>query len=33
MVAVGLEFILKGRATKAGDEAAQGILDEHPKGL
>ena len=33
MVAVGFEFILKGRATKAGDEAAQGILDEDPKGL
>ncbi len=33
MVAVGFEFILKGRATKAGDEAAQGILDENPQGL
>jgi aquaporin Z len=33
MAAVGFEFILKGKATKAGDEAAQGILDENPEGL
>ena len=28
MVAVAFEYILKGKATKAGAEAAQGILDE-----
>src|SRR6185369_3129829 len=28
MVAVGFEYILKGKATKAGAEAAQGTLDE-----
>jgi aquaporin Z len=33
MIAVGFEFILKGRATKAGAEAAQGTLDENPEGL
>ena len=33
MVAVGFEYILKGKATKAGAEAAQGILDEDPQGL
>ena len=33
MVAVGFEYILKGRATAAGAEAAQGILDENPEGL
>lgn len=33
MVAVLFEYILKGRATKAGAEAAQGVLDEDPKGL
>jgi hypothetical protein len=33
MVAVGFEFILKGRATKAGAEAAQGVLDEDAEGL
>src|SRR6478735_554952 len=33
MVAVGFEFILKGKATKSGAEAAQGILDESPSGL
>ena len=33
MVAVGFEFILKGKATKAGAEAAQGVLDEDPEGL
>ena len=33
MVAVGFEYILKGKATKAGAEAAQGILDESPTGL
>jgi aquaporin Z len=33
MVAVAFEFILKGKATKAGAEAAQGILDDDPAGL
>lgn len=33
MVAVGFEWILKGKATKAGAEAAQGTLDENPDGL
>ena len=33
MIAVAFEFILRGRATKAGDEAAQGILDEDPTGI
>ncbi len=33
MIAVLFEFILKGKATKAGAEAAQGILDEDPTGL
>ena len=33
MLAVGFEYILKGKATKAGAEAAQGILDENPQGL
>jgi aquaporin Z len=33
MVAVGFEYILKGKATKSGAEAAQGILDESPSGL
>jgi aquaporin Z len=33
MIAVGFEWILKGRATKAGAEAAQGILDENAEGL
>lgn len=33
MIAVGFEWILKGKATKAGSEAAQGILDENPQGL
>ena len=33
MVAVGFEYILKGKATKAGAEAAQGILDESASGL
>ena len=28
LIAVGFEWILRGRATKAGAEAAQGILDE-----
>jgi len=28
-VAVGFETILHGRPTKAGAEAAQGVLDEH----
>ena len=33
MIAVGFEYILKGKATKAGTEAAQGVLDENPQGL
>lgn len=33
MVAVGFEFILRGKATKAGAEAAQGILDSNPEGI
>ena len=33
MIAVGFEFILKGKPTKAGAEAAQGVLDEDPEGL
>jgi aquaporin Z len=33
MAAVGFEFILKGRSTVAGAEAAQGTLDENPEGL
>ncbi len=33
MIAVVFEYILKGKATKAGGEAAQGTLDEDPKGL
>jgi aquaporin Z len=33
MVAVGFEFILKGKPTKAGADAAQGILDDDPEGL
>ena len=33
MIAVGFEFILRGRATKAGADAAQGILDEDPTGV
>lgn len=33
MIAVGFEWILKGRPTAAGAEAAQGILDENPEGL
>jgi len=33
LVAVGFEYILKGKATKAGAEAAQGILDEDATGL
>ena len=33
MIAVGLEFILKGKPTKAGAEAAQGVLDEDLEGL
>ena len=34
MVAVGFEYILRGKATKAGAEAAQGILDaDDPSGL
>src|SRR4029453_10490565 len=33
MIAVGFEYILKGKPTKAGAEAAQGVLDENPEGL
>ena len=33
MIAVAFEFILRGRPTKAGAEAAQGILDENPTGI
>ncbi len=33
MVAVGFEHILKGGPTPAGAEAAQGILDEDPRGI
>lgn len=33
MIAVGFEWILKGKATKAGADAAQGVLDENPQGL
>ena len=33
LIAVGFEVILKGKPTKAGAEAAQGILDENPQGL
>ena len=33
MVAVLFEYILRGRATKGGADAAQGILDESPTGI
>ena len=33
MVAVGFEWILRGKATKAGADAAQGILGDNPQGL
>ena len=33
MIAVCFEYILKGKATKAGAEAAQGVLDENPDGI
>ena len=33
MSAVCFEYILKGKATKAGAEAAQGVLDENPHGI
>jgi len=33
LIAVAFEFILRGRATKAGADAAQGILDENPSGI
>jgi aquaporin Z len=33
MVAVGFEWILRGKATKAGADAAQGILGDDPQGL
>ena len=33
LIAVAFEFILRGRPTKAGAEAAQGILDEDPTGI
>ena len=32
-IAVGFEYILKGKPTKAGAEAAQGVLDENPQGI
>ena len=33
LIAVAFEYILRGRPTKAGAEAAQGILDEDPTGI
>jgi len=33
LVAVGFEFILRGKATRSGAEAAQGILDDNPEGV
>jgi aquaporin Z len=33
MIAIVFEWILRGRATKAGAEAAQGILDDDPTGI
>jgi aquaporin Z len=33
MIAVGFEWILRGKATKAGADAAQGILGDNPQGL
>ena len=33
LIAVAFEYILRGRPTKAGAEAAQGILDENPTGI
>ena len=33
LIAVAFEFILRGRPTKAGAEAAQGVLDENPAGI
>ena len=33
MIAVGFEWILKGRPTAAGAEAAQGVLGQNPDGL
>ena len=33
LVAVVFEYILRGRPTKGGAEAAQGILDEDPTGI
>ncbi len=33
MVAVAFEWILRGKPTRAGAEAAQGILDESPEGI
>jgi aquaporin Z len=33
LLAVGFEWILRGRATGAGADAAQGILDESPTGI
>ena len=33
MIAVGFEWILRGRPTKAGSDAAQGILDQSPSGV
>jgi hypothetical protein len=33
MIAVAFEWILRGRATKGGAEAAQGVLDDDPRGI
>ena len=33
MIAVGFEWILKGKPTAAGAEAAQGVLDEDAAGI
>jgi len=33
MIAVAFERILKGKPTRAGAEAAQGVLDENPQGI
>jgi len=33
LIAVGFEFILRGKATKAGADAAQGILEDNPEGI
>ena len=33
IVAIGFEYVLKGKATCSGSQAAQGTLDENPHGL